>query len=297
VKGRILANHFKIRLRTPDLLILTYIIIQSILVAIFGGVFRGQLLLIYSIFALFVGILACFPHPDKPSFLYLIKIGYPLVLMYFFYRLVGIQHRFFGFDTHDAIFNSIEKTVFGIFPTFAMQRIMEIWLNELSYVLYLTGIFIPLWLLVKLYQKGHLNLIKNFVIAFEIGCLTCLVISSMFPVSGPNIAIDNYYYLGIYGPLFSLVIPFFIDILSINSGSFPAIYFCIITISAYYLWDFGRVYIIASFFVITAVFWGGIYLRYHYFADGLVAMVIAFIAVVIAGGIYYKAYGNPPDFT
>ncbi|OQX91681.1 MAG: hypothetical protein B6D58_06860 [candidate division Zixibacteria bacterium 4484_95] len=287
-----MANHFKFRLRTPDLLILTYIIIQSILVAIFGGLFRGQLLLIYSIFALFVVILACFRCSDRLSFIYLVRTGYPLVLMYFFYRLVGIQHRFFGFDTCDAVFNNMEKTVFGIFPTFAIQRIMEIWINELSYLLYLTGIFIPLWLLIKLFQKGNLKLIENFVMAFEIGCLTCLVISSLLPVSGPNIALDNYYYLGIYGPLFSMVVPFFIDILSINSGGFPAIYFCIITISSYYLWDFGKVYITVSFFIMTAVFWGGIYLRYHYLADGLLAMVIAFIAVVIADGICYRTYGE-----
>lgn len=292
-----MANRFKIRFTASDLLILTYIFIQSILVAIFGGASRGYFLLIYFISALFVVFLAIFPRPNRPSFLYSIKIGYPLVLVYFFYRLVGIQHRFFGFEPHDPIFNNIEKAILGVFPTFAMQRIMEVWLNELSYVFYLVGIFIPLWALTKLYQKGRFDLTENFVIALEIGCLTCLVISSVFPVAGPGKALDSYYYLGIYGPLFSVVVPFFINTLSIVSGSFPAIYFCIITISSYYLWDFGKTHIIASFLVMTAVFWGGIYLRYHYLADALVAMLIAFIAVVIASGIYYKTYGNPPDFT
>jgi hypothetical protein len=267
------------------------------LVTIFGGAFRGYFLLIYFISALLVVFLAIFPHTDRPSFLYSIKIVYPLVLIYVFYRFVGIQHRFFGFGPHDSIFNNIEKSILGVFPTFAMQRIMEVWLNELSYVLYLMGIIIPLWALAKLYKKGRFDLINNFVIALEIGCLACLVISSVFPVTEPGEALESYYYLGIYGPLFSLVVPFFISTFSIVSGSFPAIYFCIIIISSYYLWDFGKIYIIASFFVMTAVFWGGIYLRYHYIADGLVAMLIAFIAVVIASGIYYKTYGSPPDFT
>ena len=84
-------------------------------------------------------------------------------------------------------------------------------------------------------------------------------------------------------------------IVSPATGNFPSIYFCIVIISAYYLWDFSRVYIFISFVLITGVFWGGVYLRLHYLADGLVALLIAFLSTTIAGILYYLKYGSPND--
>jgi hypothetical protein len=122
-----------------------------------------------------------------------------------------------------------------------------------------------------------------------------LLLSSIVPVIGPHGALQNYYYLGVYGDIADFV-SFFINQFSAAYGAFPAIYFCLIAISSFYLWDFGKLYVYLTFVIMTSVFWGGVYLRYHYLLDGLVALVIAFIVVAIASFLHFRSNGDKPDF-
>ena len=290
--GMTLIDKLKNHISINDILILIYIVIQVILVLIFGKVLKGFLLAFYLGSGLITGVLILFPRSDEPSFVHFVKTIYPLVLIYFFYRLIGPQTMLLDFNYNDVILYSIERNFIGIYPVFALQRIMEIWLNELSYLFYCLGLLLPLWIMIKLYSKKHLKYFENYVLAAEIGCLTCLVIASIFPVKGPAIALNGYFYLSILGPWFSNVVPYVMTIVSPATGNFPSIYFCIVIVSAYYLWDFGRAYIFISFVLIAGVFWGGVYLRCHYLADGLAALLIAFLSTTIAGILYYLKYGK-----
>ena len=291
----ILTEQLKNRINANDILVFIYIAIQIFLVAVFGGLFRGYLLLFYLAAAALTGALILFRCPDKPSLLHFIKTAYPLALIYFFYRLIGIQTDLLNFGYHDAVLYGLEKNILGIYPSFALQQVMEIWLNEMSYLLYCFGLIMPIWALIKLYQKKRLKYFENFILAVEIGCFACLLTASVYPVKGPASALADYYYLSIFGPFFSVIIPHFMAIITPGSGSFPAIYLCLIILSAYYLWDFGKAYIILSFILITGVFWGGIYLRYHYLADGLIALLIAFLASIAAGIAFYAKHGAPDN--
>jgi len=290
-----LTDKFKDHLNTNDILVFIYIAIQITLVIIFGGLFRKYLLLFYLVFALLAGVMILFSRPDKPSLLHLIKSVYPLILIYFFYRVIGIQNDLLNFGYHDAVLYGLEKSILGIYPSFALQQVMEIWLNEMSYLFYCLGLIMPIWALIKLYQKKHLKYFENFILAIEIGCFVCLIIASVYPVRGPASALNAYYYLSILGPFFSIIVPPLMTIITPGNGSFPAIYLCLIILSAYYLWDFGKAYIILSFIFITGVFWGGVYLRYHYLADGLIALLIAFLASIAAGIVFYAKHGAPDN--
>lgn len=282
----------KKRIIINDAVILVYIAIQLLLVVVFGNLLKSYLLIFYIGTALLTVIIIVFPRPEKPSFIYFIKTIYPIPLIYLYYRIIGFQTQISNLNYHDAFIFGIEKKILGIYPAFALQEIMEVWLNELSYLLYTLGIILPIWAIIKLYHEDRLEYFENFILAIEIGCLSCLAIASVYPVAGPADALIDYFYFNIYGSWFSIVIPNLINYISPPLSSFPAVYFCLIVISSYYLWDFGRIYIVISFALLTGVFWGGIYLRYHYLADGLVGLIIAFIATSIAGIYYYAKYGE-----
>jgi len=287
-----LADKLKNRIIINDIIILIYSAVQLLLVIIFGNLLKSYLLVFYAGTAFMTCIMIIFPRPEKPSLVHFIKTVYPLPLIYLYYRIVGFQTQISNFNYHDVFILGIEKKLLGVYPAFALQRIMEVWLNELSYFLYCLGIILPIWAIIKLYNENNLKYFENFILAIEIGCLSCLAIATVYPVAGPAEALIDYFYLNIYGSWFSIVIPFFIQFISPSLSSFPAVYFCLIVISSYYLWDFGKAYIAISFALLTGVFWGGIYLRYHYLADGIVGLIIAFMATSIAGIIYYTKHGE-----
>jgi hypothetical protein len=272
---------------------LLYVIAQAAIVMFVTGRPYGIVLFFYMISALFIGAIALIPPKSEMTPLQLFRISYPLFLLTLFYYIIDSQTRIFGVPSHDSFFNSLEKNLFGVYPTFALQRIMEMWLNNLSYILYCLGIAIPLITITILYHKKDMRLYANYILAMSLGCGVCLIISSLVPVIGPYRALQNYYYLGIYGKI-SEVASFFLGNFTATYGTFPAIYFCVIAISSFYLWDFGKIYVYLTFTIMTGVFWGGVYLRYHYLLDGLTALVIAFISVAIASYVHFRTTSQQP---
>jgi hypothetical protein len=274
---------------------LVYVICQAGLVMLLGGHLLGVILFFYLVAALFIGAIAFIPLTEKMSPINFIRAAYPLFLIILFYYVGDAQARILQIPPRDAFFNAIEKGLIGVYPTFALQRIMEIWLNNLSYILYCLGIVVPVLAIAVLYFKRDMRLFINYIFAMSLGGSLCLLLSSIVPIIGPYGALQNYYYLSIYGDIADFI-SFFINQFSAAYGAFPAIYFCVIAISSFYLWDFGKLYVYLTFVIMTSVFWGGVYLRYHYLLDGLVALVIAFIVVAIASFLHFRSNGDKPDF-
>ena len=283
------------RCNINDILLLFYIAVQIVIVFVFGSVFKGYLAAFYIASAVLVGFTFLFPRLNKPSFLHFIKTVYPLILIYMFYRIIDTQTQLLNFAFQDDVLTKLEKSLLGVYPSFALQGIMEVWLNEISYLFYCAGIILPIWTIIKLYREEQLKYFENFVLAVETGCIICLLIASVFPVAGPSVALNDYYYLSIVGPFFSVVVPGILSLVSPSNAGFPAVYFCVVILSAYYLWDFGLNYILFTFIIITGVFWGGVYLRYHYLADGLAALLVAFLSSIAAGIVYYAKHGAPEN--
>lgn len=286
--------------RLNDVVMLIYVIIQAAII-LYAGMVRGfslgVILFFYLVAALFIGTIAFIPLSEKKSPLHFIRAAYPLFLLLLFYYVSDAQARILQIQPQDSFFNAIEKGLFGVYPSFALQRIMEIWLNDLSYIMYALGVVVPLMAVVILYSKTNIRLFINYIFAMALGGSICLLVSSIVPVIGPYGALRDFYYLGIYGDIADFF-TFYINHFSAAYGAFPAIYFCIIAISSFYLWDLGKIYVYLTFAIMTSVFWGGVYLRFHYLLDGLAALIIAFIAVVIAGYTHYLTSDKDrPDFS
>lgn len=290
-----MSAKFRLQLKAIDIALLLYIVIQLAIVLLSGQAAESRLILFYITMAAIAFFLIILPYQSKRSFLHFIRFSSPLVLIVLFYRILDVQTQILSLPTHDGVFNSLEKTLLGVYPSFALQRLMEVWLNEISYASYIAGIGLPIWVILKLYNKRYLPLFENYILAAVLGGLICLIIISVYPTTEPGTALADYYYLNIYGPHFSVIVPILMKLIAPNIGSFPALYFCLLTVSAYYIWDFGKASIIISFIILAVVFWSGIYLRFHYIADALAALLIAFLASTIAGYTYYIKHERRPE--
>ena len=287
-----MTDSVKLKLTISNILILAYILMQVAMLIVFKGLNNLFLPIVYLVAAGIILLLSMFPATQKPSIYHFIKHFTPLALVLVFYRVIGVQLSLAGFRVRDSLFYNLEYSVMGMYPSFVLQRLMEVWLNELSYGFYLSGILIILWAIFKFYRRGYMDIFENYLTALVMGGVLCLLLTSVFPVYGPGKALAEYYYLGFYGPFLSIIMPFFMTLFTPTVGSFPSLYFCLLTIASYYLWDYGKSYIIISFVVLTAVFWGGIYLRYHYLLDALAALLIAFLAATVANFIFYFKHGK-----
>ncbi len=259
---------------------------------VFKGLLNTFLPVIYLAAACLILLLGTIKPSQKPSMYHFAKYVLPLILVYIFYRIIDYQITILQFPVYDYLFYNLEHNVLGMYPSFALQRVMEVWLNEASFLFYTLGIFFILYAILFFYRKALIDEFENFIFAIVLGSLICLTVISVLPVQGPGRALEDYFYLNIHGPRFSAVLPFLLKIVTPNVGTFPSIYFCVLTISSYYLWDYGKSYIVVSFIVLTAVFWAGVYLRFHYLLDALAALIVAFLASTVAGFVFYLKHGR-----
>ncbi len=216
------------------------------------------------------------------------RAGIILAVLFLFYKTAGAEHSIFGLAAQDEALSRFEFNLLGFHPSFIMQRLMEIWLNELSYFGYMLGITLPVIAIFLLKKLGRRQQLESYLTSLTIACCISFAIISLFPVSGPREGLAGIFYLDFYGGKITQMAPIIINMVSIEGGSFPAVYFGLVTISALYLWDHGKIYIFLSFALMTAVFWGGVYLRYHYLMDGVIALLIAFFSIILEGKIRHS---------
>ncbi len=261
-------------------MLLLYIIFQIALALSRTGAGKSSLIIFYIAAATFLLLLSILRIADRSGSMRLLRAGILLAILYLFYRTIDIEQSIFGLVAQDETLSRFEFNLLGFHPSFAMQGLMEIWLNELSYLAYALGMVSPAVTLLVLRKNDRREQLESYLSAISIACCLCFSIMSLFPVGGPREGLAGIYYLDFFGRGFSELVPVVIDKISIERGSFPAVYFCLVTISALYLWDYGMGYVFISFALMTAVFWGGVYLRYHYLADGILALLIAFLSIV-----------------
>lgn len=276
-------KNIKFDLRIAEAVLLFYSIVQLILVSIGANAHQGELQIFYAAAALFLILISVLPVPIRFGRAELSRIVFVTGFLFLFYRMVEMEQAAFGFGLKDDVLSDIEFGILGFHPSFVFQNMMETWLNELSYFAYGLGIISPVLAAIVITLSGKREQYESFLAAIVIACCISFMITVFFPVVGPAEGLEDIYYLGFYGGFFTQLIQLIIEKISVASSSFPAIYFGLMTISVLYLWEYGIWYRITSFAAMTAVFWGGVYLRFHYLADGIIALLIAYLAVLLDG--------------
>jgi len=284
--GKSLLNKFSFAKSPVELIVTLYIFFQIAVVLLHGGDVRFHFLLFYLAALLFLAVLIILPSSSFGTTIYLVRKLVPISLLYFFYRVSSIQSAIFDFSYRDDFFYSLEKMLFGFSSSFALQSIMEVWLNELSYGMYLSGIFLLCLVFVKLYNKKDSKQFESLYLALTSGSAACLFLASLAPTQGPGYAFNHIYYLDFFGPFMTVAVPRILESFTSTGAEFPAIYLMLVLVAAYHIWDEGWGYVILTFIVIAAVFWGGVYLRYHYLASSLAALIVAFLVSTFAS-VYF----------
>lgn len=279
-----LNDSYSSRLRPIDVATLAYILIEVLIILVFMSGRPGWLymLFFYISAAIIVLLMTAFPFDEFSGPGKMVRILYPVVLILFFSRAMGTQ-LFIIFDKpFDTIIHQIELGVFGIDPAFAVQKYIDVWLNEvMSFGYSIYYLFLPSALILFLLSRKW-NSLEKMVLAGAIAYYLCFLISVFFPVVGPRFFLDDIYYLPVVGPFFTPVASAIVNLGSHYGASMPSSQCAVALIAA---WSIGRDFKklkIPVIFITLLICLSTVYGRFHYLTESLAGVIIGILGLWIS---------------
>lgn len=277
-------NNPAVRFRPLDIATLVYIAAEFIIVLTFmiGRPGWLYLLLFYLAAAGIVILIAMFDLAVSGPFWRALRSVYPLFLLAFFSEAVGRQ-IFLVFDhPFDAQIVALEKMIFGLDPAFALQRYLEVWLNELMNISYFSYYFLlPASVIILLLRKRW-DALERLVLTSAVVFYICYLIYIFYPVLGPQFFLSDQYYLPIIGPFFTPLMQRILEGTGFYGASMPSSH-CAVALVA--LWILAREIpriAIPSIIVLSLLCAGAVYSRYHYTSDVFAGLLIGAVTLRVA---------------
>ncbi|UCE66206.1 MAG: phosphatase PAP2 family protein [Candidatus Zixiibacteriota bacterium] len=279
-----MKNNYLDRFRPVDIATLAYIIIEIIVILIFMSDRPGwlYLLFLYISAVCIVFLMVAFPI-DYSSFSgRAIRTIYPVVLIVFFYRALGPQ-LFVIFDVpFDPIIHQFELNIFGMDPGFAMQKYIDIWLNEFMNFWYFSlYLIIPSAIIIYLLLKKWKSL-EKMILSIAVAYYLCFLLFIFYPVTGPEFYLEDIYYLPIIGPLFTPITKIIVSAGGHYGASMPSVHCAIAFIVAWRIGSDSRKLVIPAILITILTCLSAVYGRFHYLTDAAAGVIIGGLGVWIS---------------
>lgn len=273
-----------IRFRPLDIATLAYIATELILLLVFMLGRQGwfYLLLFYLAAAAVVILMVMFDPAVSGLFWRTLRLIYPLFLFTFFNEAVGAQ-TFLIFDQpFDGQVVALEKAIFGADPAFALQRYLEIWLNELMNAGYISYYFmLPVTAIILLLKKKW-DALERLVLTSAVVFYVCFLIFIFYPVIGPQFFLRDQYYLPIIGPFFTPLAQRIHAGSALYGAALPSSHCGVALVSLWILTREVPKTAIPSFVLLSLLCASTVYGRYHYISDVLAGLLIGAVMLRLA---------------
>jgi len=277
-------DNLKKKFRPPDIALLIYILTQFLFISLFMTGKPGWyfFLMFYAAAAAIAVIFALFPLREAGIFWRALRMTYPFFLIIFFYEAVGPQVSMIFKQPFDGRIVALENMIFGADPAFAIQRYMEIWLNELMSFAYISYYFIiPAAAIILIVKKRWISL-ERLTLAISIAFYLSYLMFIIFPVVGPRFYLADHYYLPLIGPVFASLAKVIVDYGGFYGGAMPSSH-CAVTLVAVGILSREirklRLILIAFLALLCA---STVYGRYHYLSDVVMGLAVGWLALKLS---------------
>ncbi len=278
-------NNPAIRFRPLDIATLAFIASELIIILIYmiGRPGWSYLLLFFLAAAGIVVLIGIFDLAVSGPFWKALRLLYPLFLFAFFSEAVGPQ-IFLVFDhPFDTQVIALEKMIFGVDPAFALQRYMEVWLNEIMSISHISYyLILPLSAVILLFKKRW-HALERLVLTSALVLYVCYIIFIFYPVIGPRFFLSDQYYLPIIGPFFTPLMERILAGTGLYGAAMPSSH-CAVALAA--LWILAREVpktAILSFILISLICASEVYIRYQYISGVFAGLLIGAVVLWAAG--------------
>jgi membrane-associated phospholipid phosphatase len=208
---------------------------------------------------------------------------YPLVLMLFFYKEVGLLiHGYFDWSLDDWLLSKDYQLGHIALSVWHLQQFHppSRFLNEifsLGYGFYL--VLIPLAAL-TLYFRASLSVFRTFIFSISFTYYLCYLLFIFFPAESPRFYIPGLRE-SLQGYYISQWVHTAVEGNAFPGGSFPSSHIAATVICLRCFPYLGRFRYLAAFFTLL-LFLGTIYGRYHYFIDVTAGLVVGLACYALA---------------
>lgn len=210
-----------------------------------------------------------------------LRLCYPMFMFIFFYEAVGPQVFMVFGRSFDSQIHSIEMAIFGVDPAFALQPYMEIWLNEVMSLAYLSYYLILPVSVLYLVVKKEWETLERLTLTVGLTFYFCYLIFIFFPIAGPRFYLNNIYYLPLWGPYFTDIATWVVHRGGLFGGAMPSSHCAVALVVVLVLGKRfnGARYVLTFFLLMVCA--GTIYGRYHYVSDVVAGIFVGSIANVL----------------
>jgi len=247
------------------------------------------------VLAAFLGITALFKvplllerrHGDRRRFaremVTAVRVWAPFVLLYVCYR--ALRHTMNMVVTHGGVqdrLKGIDEAIFGISPSWWMQKFATPWLTELMSYGYGLMFILPMIILVALYARGRRREFREVALSVLAAFYLGFAIYLLVPAKSPRVVYDYAVQLHGWG-LYELETVAWDKLQAVTFDAFPSLHTTISSIALAYSWRFGDAvsskrprllfWIFLPHVILLQI--STLYLRQHYFVDLVAGWALA----------------------
>ncbi len=232
------------------------------------------------------------------NFLKLLHLLYPAIFLIFVFDSIHISLPYINHNIYDAALANIDYKLLGFHPTVAIEKIINPYLTELMYYLYLFYFFMPFIIMVYLFRKKMFRELDKTVLFLLMTFYGSYLLYYLFPALGPRfyqplVALQT---KPLDGILLTDIIRDTISMLEHNKfDAFPSLHAAVSLSVLLAIAKYRKKWLYLFIPVVAGIFVSLIYCRYHYFIDIVGGVVWTFICYFLVEKYYDKFY--PEYFT
>lgn len=282
------ATFYQNRLRSADSVTIGYQLIALLLIFThFGKVEHAALFTVFHIAVIL--LLAYLPKLPQNKYLDFLRFWNPVfIIPVNFSELHYLVHSVHPQDM-DNLLIAFDKALFGVNPTVWLERLTSPVLTEYFQIVYTTFYFLPIVLALLLYRSERLKEFDFFALIMVYGFYLSYIGYFLVPAIGPRFTLNHLQTFPLKGLFLTEIIRHTLDSLeNIQRDAFPSGHTAMTFLTMYYAAKYHKKYFYVLLIVGSSLILSTVYLRYHYVADVLGGIAMAFIVIWTAPWLQKK---------
>jgi membrane-associated phospholipid phosphatase len=243
---------------------------------------RPGWILFFGFYILTAAFILIFSSVEVSGIWRAVRLFYPLVLIAFFYEILGYQMFLIHPHSFDSQINNFEMAIVGFDSSFALQPLMTTFLNELMSFSYISYYFLTIVTVSFMIGFRRWYSLERTVLAASLAFYVSYIIFLLYPVMGPRFYLQSIYYLPLHGPFFTPLAQLIVHSGGLKGGAMPSSHCAVALVLIYFLaheWRRTKIPLLTLFVLICI---STVYGRYHYISDVVAGLIIGAVSIIAA---------------
>jgi len=246
---------------------------------------KVMLLMYLSIIA---GTLFLVANEHLNSLFRFLRFFYPYIFIGFVFESLGFIVPFINPHNKDQILINIDRYILGkdaalIFNVFNIKGVVDY--LQISYLAYYV---LPIVIILYLYKKNKIKRLSYTLFALSLGYYISYLGYIFLPAIGPRYTLNYLTHIPLKGGVvFKIVHPVLNSLEHIKQDCFPSGHTEISLLVFLLFWDENKKIALLILPIVLSLILATLVLRYHYFADVISGVIIAFFVYFISKAIFY----------